>query len=229
MSKIIIADDEELIRKLVRDFLKKSGYTVVEAADGQQALDLFYENTDTSLLILDIMMPERDGWEVCREIRKTSSVPIILLTARSQDFDQITGFEAGADDYVTKPFSPVVLVKRVEALLRRNSVQDSSKTNNYWGLVIDPVAHEVKVNSEEIPLTLKEFSILQKLFENIGRVYSREQLLDDIWGFNYFGDTRTVDSHVARLRTKLGKWGNDHLKTVYGVGYKIQEHSDEAN
>lgn len=229
MSKIIIADDEELIRKLVSDFLKKSGYTVVEAADGQQALDLFYENTDTSLLILDIMMPERDGWEVCREIRKTSSVPIILLTARSQDFDQITGFEAGADDYVTKPFSPVVLVKRVEALLRRNSVQDSSKTNNYWGLVIDPVAHEVKVNSEEIPLTLKEFSILQKLFENIGRVYSREQLLDDIWGFNYFGDTRTVDSHVARLRTKLGKWGNDHLKTVYGVGYKIQEHSDEAN
>lgn len=227
MSKIIIADDEQLIRKLVCDFLKKENHTLLEAENGEQALELFEENPDTSLLILDIMMPEIDGWEVCRRIRKKSDVPVMMLTARSQDFDQITGFESGADDYVTKPFSPVVLVKRVEALLRRNATSVGQKVNEYWGLAIDPSAHEVKINGREIELTLKEFKILEKLLSPIGRAYSREQLLDDVWGFDYFGDTRTVDSHVARLRTKLGEWGENHLKTVYGVGYKIQENSNE--
>lgn len=227
MAKIIVADDEQLIRQLVCDFLENAGHQTLEAADGAAALQLFRRNSDTDLLILDIMMPETDGWEVTREIRKKSDVPIILLSARGQEFDQLTGFEAGADEYVTKPFSPVVLVKRVEALLRRRMPAAKSEAADYWGLTVDKTAHEVKIDGELISLTLKEYNILMKLLSNIGRVYNREQLLDDVWGFDYFGDTRTVDSHVARLRVKLGAWGNAHLKTVYGVGYKIQE-SDHA-
>lgn len=227
MAKIIVADDEQLIRQLVCDFLENAGHQTLEAADGAVALQLFRRNSDTDLLILDIMMPETDGWEVTREIRKKSDVPIILLSARGQEFDQLTGFEAGADEYVTKPFSPVVLVKRVEALLRRRMPAAKSEAADYWGLTVDKTAHEVKIDGELISLTLKEYNILMKLLSNIGRVYNREQLLDDVWGFDYFGDTRTVDSHVARLRVKLGAWGNAHLKTVYGVGYKIQE-SDHA-
>lgn len=223
MAKIIIADDEQLIRRLVSDFLKKDGFTVLEAENGDEALLLFEKNKDTDLLILDIMMPEKDGWEVCSEIRKTSSVPILLLSARSQEFDQLKGFESGADDYVTKPFSPVLLMKRVEALLKRSQTTSKAEESGIEGLTVDKTAHQVFVDGKEILLTVKEFNILLKLIENTGRVYSREQLLDDIWGFDYYGDTRTVDSHVARLRTKLGEWGNRHLKTVYGVGYKIQE------
>lgn len=223
MAKIIVADDEQLIRRLVSDFLKKDGYTVLEAENGEEALRIFENNKDTDLLVLDIMMPQKDGWEVCREIRKTSNVPILLLSARSQEFDQINGFEAGADDYVTKPFSPVLLVKRVEALLKRTNNNAKSADGDIQGLTIDKNAHQVFIDGKEISLTVKEFNILLKLIDNKGRVYSREQLLDDIWGFDYYGDTRTVDSHVARLRTKLGEWGNRHLKTVYGVGYKIQE------
>lgn len=223
MAKIIVADDEQLIRRLVSDFLKKDGYTVLEAQDGEEALLLFGKNPDTDLLILDIMMPEKDGWEVCSEIKKTSDVPILLLSARSQEFDQLRGFESGADDYVTKPFSPVLLMKRVEALLKRPRISSKQPNDSISGLTVDKNAHQVFVNGNEISLTVKEFNILLKLIDNLGRVYSREQLLDDIWGFDYYGDTRTVDSHVARLRTKLGDWGNRHLKTVYGIGYKIQE------
>lgn len=223
MAKIIVADDEQLIRRLVSDFLKKDGYTVLEAENGKEALLVFEKNKDTDLLILDIMMPEKDGWEVCREIRKTSDVPILLLSARSQEFDQLNGFEAGADDYVTKPFSPVLLMKRVEALLKRTQISAKSADSGIQGLTVDKNAHQVFIDGKEVSLTVKEFNILLKLIDNLGRVYSREQLLDDIWGFDYYGDTRTVDSHVARLRTKLGDWGNRHLKTVYGVGYKIQE------
>lgn len=171
-------------------------------------------------------MPEKDGWEVTREIRAQSDVPIILLSARSQEFDQLTGFEAGADEYVTKPFSPVVLVKRVEALLRRRSAESEQDIPVYWGLRVDTVAHEVKYNDTVLALTRKEYNILMKLLSAVGRVYTREQLLDDVWGIDYFGDTRTVDSHVARLRTKLGAWGDAHIKTVYGVGYKIQENEN---
>ncbi len=223
MAKILVADDEELIRKLVCDFLKKANHTVVEAKDGDEALYYFNEMQDISLMILDIMMPGKDGWEVCREVRKTSTVPILLLSARSQEFDQLSGFEAGADDYVTKPFSPALLMKRVESLLKRSAIQTEVPKESYQGLSIDYKAHLVHIDDETIYLTVKEFKLLEKLLDHVGRVYSREQLIDDVWGFDYYGDTRTVDSHVARLRTKLGDWGNKYLKTVYGIGYKIQE------
>ena len=222
MKKIIVADDEQLIRRLVCDFLKKSGFETLEAEDGSQALSLYNQNPDVSLLILDIMMPELDGWELCKRIRKKSDVPIILLSARSQEFDQLTGFEVGADDYVTKPFSPTVLVKRVEALLKRKNYLPEETGKIFLDtLVLDKNAHSVSVGEKEISLTLKEFELLDKLLTSTDRVFSREQLLDDIWGYTYEGDTRTVDSHLARLRTKLGEWGEKHIITVYGLGYKL--------
>lgn len=222
MKKIIVADDEQLIRRLVCDFLKKEGYETLEAEDGSQALLLFNSNPDVSLMILDIMMPEIDGWDLCKRIRKKSDVPIILLSARSQEFDQLTGFEVGADDYVTKPFSPTVLVKRVEALLKRKNFSSSETGKMFLDtLVLDKSAHSVTVADKEIVLTLKEFELLEKLLAASDRVFSREQLLDDIWGYTYDGDTRTVDSHLARLRTKLGDWGERHIITVYGLGYKL--------
>ena len=225
MERILVADDEQKIRKLVGDFLKKSGYDVLEAEDGDEAFTLFQLNkNDISLMILDIMMPGLNGWEVCRKVRESSNVPVIMLTARSEEFDILTGYENGADDYVTKPFSPGVLVKRVEALLRRvngNNPINTEKTVSE--LIFNDEAHEVRLEGKEIDLTLKEYKILKKFLESPGRVFSREQLLDSIWGFDFSGDIRTVDSHVARLRTKLGEWGNKHLKTVYGIGYKIEE------
>ncbi len=224
MKKIIVADDEAKIRRLVCDLLKKDGYDPIEADDGDVALELFKENPDTLLMVVDIMMPNMDGWALCREIRKISGVPIILLTARSQDFDELMGFEAGADDYVTKPFSPAVLLKRIELLIRRTSNLTSTYNNckTIANLTIDEDAHEVFIDKKAVGLALKEYNILLKLASTPGRVFTREQLLDDIWGYDYVGDTRTVDSHVARLRTKLGDWGNRHLKTVYGTGYKIE-------
>lgn len=224
MDRIIVADDELRIRKLVSEFLVKFGYEVIEAENGDQAYRLFEENKNSiSLIILDIMMPGLNGWEVCRKIRETSNVPVIMLTARSQEFDELTGYESGADDYVTKPFSPMVLVKRVEALLRRANPASVSNEKQLSELVFNDDAHEVRLDGKEVELTLKEYNILKKFLEAPGRVFSREQLLDSIWGYDYSGDIRTVDSHVARLRTKLGDWGNNHLKTVYGIGYKIEE------
>ncbi|MBP3329484.1 MAG: response regulator transcription factor [Clostridia bacterium] len=224
MNKIIVADDEARIRRLVCDFLKKEGYEPLEADDGDVALELFKENPDTALMIIDIMMPNMDGWSLCREIRKSSNVPIILLTARSQEFDELMGFEVGADDYVTKPFSPAVLMKRVGLLIKRTDRQGSVSSNckSVGNLTINEEAHEVLVDKQPVSLALKEYNILLKLVSMPGRVFTREQLLDDIWGYDYVGDIRTVDSHVARLRTKLGEWGNKHLKTVYGTGYKIE-------
>lgn len=223
MSKILIADDEQKIRSLVCDFFKNSGYETVEAQDGDQAFQIFHEHgDDIDVVILDIMMPGLNGWEVCREIRKISDVPILMLTARSEEFDELLGYESGADDYVTKPFSPTILVKRVEALIRR-SKQSAGSSEGIRSLSFNHEAHEVRLNGQEIELTLKEYNILKKLLENPGRVYSREQLLDAVWGYDYVGDVRTVDSHIARLRTKLGEWGNRHLKTVYGIGYKLEE------
>lgn len=227
MAKILIADDEELIRKLIGDCLKKSGHTVLEAEDGEQAINLFKKNPDIKLALLDIMMPEIDGWQVCRKIRETSGIPVMLVSARSQDFDQIMGFESGADDYVTKPFSLAVLSRRIESLLQRGAVQTPTKQKEDDGkIIIDDLevnvsAHEVTLNGERIDLTLKEFNILHKLCKSPGRVYSRDKLLDEIWGMDYDGDIRTVDSHVARLRTKLGNWGNKNILTVYGTGYKV--------
>lgn len=224
MPKIIVADDEARIRKLVSDFLKESGYEVIEAEDGDETYSLFCRYRDSiDLIILDIMMPGLNGWEVCKKIREISAVPVIMLTARSEEFDELTGYEAGIDDYVTKPFSPTILVKRVEAVLRRASGIKQSGEKQFSELFFNDDAHEVRLYGNEIDLTLKEYKILKKFLDAPGRVFSREQLLDSIWGYDFSGDIRTVDSHVARLRTKLGDWGNKHLKTVYGIGYKIEE------
>ncbi len=223
MKKIIVADDEELIRRLVSDFLVNEGYEPLQADDGDVALRLFEENPDTALLILDIMMPNMDGWEVCRRIREKSDVPIIMLTARSQEYDQLTAFEAGADDYVTKPCSLSVLMKRVSALLRRGKANTGNENiMSVDELSFDAAAHEVWLGGKSISLTLKEYNILQKFLSSPGKVFTREQLLADIWGYDFDGDERTVDSHVARLRTKLGEWGTVHIRTIYGTGYKFE-------
>ncbi len=227
MKKILVADDEELIRRLVSDFLVQEGYEPLVAVDGDEALAIFEETPDIALMILDIMMPGTDGWEVCRKVREVSQLPIIMLSARSTEFDQLTAFDAGADDYVTKPCSPSVLMKRVAALLRRGA--GSSEETSVMAideLKLDSTAHEVWLDGHSISLTLKEYSILQKLLAVPGRVFTREQLLDDIWGFDFDGDVRTVDSHVARLRTKLGEWGAQHIKTIYGAGYKLEVTKD---
>lgn len=225
MARVLIADDESKLRRLVCDFLRRAGHEPVEASTGREALEIFNGDPKIELCLLDIMIPEIDGWEICRQIRKNSSVPIILLTARSAEFDEITGFDAGADDYVTKPFSPTVLMKRIDALLRRanSKVMTNNKDIiNLDGLIMNNEAHQVTINDETVELTLKEYNILFKLISSRGRVYTREQLLDDIWGYDYVGDARNVDSHVARLRGKLGDWGASHLKTIYGIGYKIE-------
>lgn len=222
MQKILIADDEAHIRRLVCDFLRREGYEPLEAEDGEQALSVFRAHPDTALMLLDVMMPQRDGWEVCRAVRETSNVPILMLTARSEEFDELMGFEAGADDYVTKPFSPSVLMKRIAALLRRAQSPDAGDAMHMDELCINEEAHEVTLHGKPLELTLKEYNLLRKLMASPGRVYTREQLLDSIWGIDYVGDIRTVDSHMARLRTKLGEWGGAHLKTVYGMGYKIE-------
>lgn len=222
MQKILIADDEAHIRRLVCDFLRREGYEPLEAEDGEQALSVFHAHPDTALMLLDVMMPKRDGWEVCGAVRETSNMPILMLTARSEEFDELMGFEAGADDYVTKPFSPSVLMKRVAALLRRAQAPDAGDSMHMDELCINEEAHEVTLHGKPLELTLKEYNLLRKLMASPGRVYTREQLLDSIWGIDYVGDIRTVDSHMARLRTKLGEWGGAHLKTVYGMGYKIE-------
>ena len=225
MKRILVADDEARIRRLVCDFLKNAGYETVEAVDGKDTIEKFFSSGSIDLVICDIMMPEADGWEVSKKIRESSAVPILVLTARSQEFDELMSFESGADDYVTKPFSPTVLVKRVEALIKRSQNSVAASSNDIISidnLVIDIPAHTVAVSGKTVELTIKEHNILVKLAGSCGRIYSREQLLDSIWGVDFIGDPRTVDSHVARLRTKLGTWGEAHLKTVYGVGYKIE-------
>lgn len=223
MAKILVADDEELIRRLIGDCLKKEGHTPFFAADGEEAFSVFEKNGDIELVLLDIMMPGIDGWAVCKKMRETSNVPVILVSARSQDFDQIMGFESGADDYVTKPFSLKVLMHRIDTLLKRGTgIVRTDDSLSLDGILIKPSAHDVFLNGELLNLTLKEYKILTKLTSHLGRVYTREQLLDEVWGIEYAGDTRTVDSHVARLRTKLGEWGIKHIKTIYGTGYKAE-------
>lgn len=216
--KIIVADDEQALRELVADYFEAEGYTVLQADDGDVAVSLMEENPDTDAVIMDVMMPELDGWAACRKIRTFSTVPVLMLTARSQEFDQLMGFESGADDYVTKPFSPAVLVKRIDALIRRAS----GATVTESGLKINAEAYTASIDGVSLDLTVKEFELLRMLNDNKGRVFTRDQLLDAIWGFDYDGDIRTVDSHIARLRVKLGEYGNTHLKTIYGVGYKLE-------
>lgn len=219
--KVLVADDESRMRKLVKDFLVRANYEVVEAENGEAALDLFYEQKDISLLILDVMMPKLNGWEVCKEIRQTSKVPIIMLTAKSGEEDELTGFELGADEYITKPFSPKILMVRVEALLRRsNVISDEAVILKAGGIELNKTAHEASVDGKTIELSFKEFELLEYFMDNEGIALTRERILDSVWNYDYFGDARTIDTHVKKLRSKIGAKG-DYIKTVWGVGYKF--------
>ena len=219
--KILVVDDESRMRKLVKDFLEKKNFHVLEAGDGEEAMDIFYEEKDIALLILDVMMPKMDGWEVCREIRKNSKVPIIMLTARGDERDELLGFDLGVDEYISKPFSPKILVARVNAILRRANVIGESNEINAGGIVIDKAAHQVKIDDKEIELSFKEFELLTYFVENQGIALSREKILNNVWDYDYFGDARTIDTHVKKLRSKLGEKGN-YIKTIWGMGYKFE-------
>ncbi len=218
--KILVVDDEARMRKLVKDFLIKSKFDVLEAGDGEEAVDQFYENKDVALIILDVMMPKMDGWEVVREIRKYSQVPIIMLTAKSDEKDELLGFELGVDEYISKPFSPKILVARVEAILRRTNQLDDGDIE-VGGIYINQSAHEVKIDGEPIDLSFKEFELLTYFVTNQGVALSRERILNNVWNYDYFGDARTIDTHVKKLRSKLGKKG-EYIKTIWGLGYKFE-------
>lgn len=220
--KILVVDDESRMRKLVSDFLTRNNYEVLEAENGEQALDIFYKEKDLALLILDVMMPGVDGWQVCREIRTCSKVPIIMLTARSDEQDELQGFELGVDEYISKPFSPKILVARVEAILRRSGQMDKEEVVLCGGIGLDKAAHRVTIDGEEVELSFKEFELLAYFIENKGLALSREKILNSVWNYDYFGDARTIDTHVKKLRSKLGEKG-DMIKTVWGIGYKLEE------
>jgi Response regulators consisting of a CheY-like receiver domain and a winged-helix DNA-binding domain len=219
--KILVVDDESRMRKLVKDFLVKQNYEVIEAGDGSEALDMFFEHQDIALIILDIMMPKMDGWQVCREVRNYSKVPIIMLTARTDERDELQGFQLGVDEYIAKPFSPKILVARVEAILRRTNQITENEVLEYGGIAIDKAAHVVTINSKNIDLSFKEFELLSYFMENKGIALSREKILNSVWNYDYFGDARTIDTHVKKLRSKLGEKG-DLIKTVWGMGYKFE-------
>lgn len=219
--KILIVDDETRMRKLVGDFLKKSGYQVLEAGDGSVALDVFFEQNDIALVILDVMMPKLDGWQVCKEIRQYSKVPIIMLTAKSEEQDELLGFELGVDEYITKPFSPKILVARVEAILRRTSANDGEQLLSAGGICIDRSAHSVTIDGQPVDLSYKEFELLTFFMENKGIALSREKILNSVWNYDYYGDARTIDTHVKKLRSKMGEKG-DRIKTIWGMGYKLE-------
>ena len=223
--KILVIDDESRMRKLVRDFLTKKGYEVLEASNGEEAMDIFYEDKEIDLLILDVMMPKLDGWEVCREVRKTSKVPIIMLTAKGDERDELLGFELGVDEYVTKPFSPKILVARVEAILRRSSVSNDSGVTRAGDITMNKNAHEVFVGDQLIELSYKEFELLAYFIDNQGIALSRERILNNVWNYDYFGDARTIDTHVKKLRNKLGERG-EYIKTIWGMGYKFEVSKD---
>ena len=220
-AKILVVDDESRMRKLVRDFLVREGYNVLEAEDGVEAMDIFYEEKDISLLILDVMMPRMDGWQVCREIRESSKVPIIMLTARSEERDELQGFDLGVDEYISKPFSPKILVARVEAILRRTGQTGAEDVLSAGGIVIDKAAHLATVDDKPMDLSFKEFELLTYFLENQGIALSREKILNNVWNYDYFGDARTIDTHVKKLRSKLGEKG-EYIKTIWGMGYKFE-------
>ena len=223
--KILVVDDESRMRKLVKDFLGREGYQVLEAGDGMEAMEVFYDEKDIALIILDVMMPRMDGWQVCREVRQSSKVPIIMLTARSEERDELQGFALGVDEYISKPFSPKILVARVNAILRRANVLGGGDEIDAAGIVIDKAAHQVKIDGKEIELSFKEFELLSYFVENQGIALSREKILNNVWDYDYFGDARTIDTHVKKLRSKLGEKGN-YIKTIWGMGYKFEV--DEA-
>lgn len=217
--KILVVDDEARMRKLVKDFLTKKGYDVYEAANGDEALEIFFKTNDFALIILDVMMPVMDGWQVCKEIRQYSQVPIIMLTAKSDERDELTGFKLGVDEYITKPFSPKILVARVEAILRRTN--QTEEVINAGGIVIDKIAHQVTIDGKPIDLSFKEFELLSYFVSNEGVALSREKILNSVWNYDYFGDARTIDTHVKKLRNKMGEKGN-YIKTIWGMGYKFE-------
>ena len=218
--KILVVDDESRMRKLVHDFLARQGYVVIEAENGEEAVDFFFADQKISLIILDVMMPKMDGWQVCKEIRQYSQVPIIMLTAKSDERDELLGFELGVDEYISKPFSPKILVARVEAILRRaNAVQEEAM--EIGGILLDKAAHLVKIDGQPVELSVKEFELLEYFLTNKGVALSREKILNNVWNYDYFGDARTIDTHVKKLRSKMGEKG-EYIKTIWGMGYKFE-------
>ncbi len=218
--KILVVDDEQRMRKLVRDFLVKQNFVVLEAADGEEAVDIFFSEKNIELVILDVMMPKMDGWAVCREIRQYSNVPIIMLTAKSSEKDELLGFELGVDEYITKPFSPKILVARVQAILRRANVIDEEIVE-IGGITLNKSAHEISIDGDKIELSFKEFELLTYFIDNKGIALSREKILNNVWNYDYYGDARTIDTHVKKLRSKMGDKGN-YIKTIWGMGYKFE-------
>ena len=223
--KILVVDDEQLIRKLVKDFLVKKNYEVTEAVNGREALEKFYADKDISLVILDVMMPEMDGWQVLRDIRENSKVPVIMLTAKAEEQDELLGFELGVDEYITKPFSPKILVARVMALLRRTNAANEENLQ-YGAIVLNRSAHEVTIDGKNIDLSFKEFELLSYFMDNKDIALSREKILNHVWDYDYFGDARTIDTHVKKLRSKLGAKG-DLIQTIWGLGYKFEVKENE--
>ena len=219
--KVMVVDDESRMRKLVKDFLLRQDFEVVEAEDGEQAVDLFFQDKEIALIILDVMMPKMDGWQVCREIRKYSKVPIIMLTARGDEKDELLGFELGVDEYITKPFSPKILVALVEAILRRSGGMNQEETLKAGPIEINRGAHQVLIDGKNVDLSYKEFELLNYFVENKGLALSREKILNSVWNYDYFGDARTIDTHVKKLRSKMGKRG-EMIKTIWGMGYKFE-------
>lgn len=222
--KILIVDDESRMRKLIRDFLEREGYQILEASDGVEAMDLFYGDKSIDLIILDVMMPRMDGWEVCKEVREYSKVPIIMLTARAEERNELKGFELGVDEYITKPFSPKILVARVGALLKRVKNMDGEESIDAGGILVNKTAHMVTIDGKTIDLSVKEFELLTYFIENQKIALSREKILNNVWNYDYFGDARTIDTHVKKLRSKLGEKGN-YIKTIWGMGYKFEVES----
>ena len=220
-QKILVVDDENRMRKLVKDFLQRENFEVLEAGDGSEALDVFFAHQDIALMILDVMMPKMDGWQVCREIRAYSKVPIIMLTAKSDERDELQGFDLGVDEYITKPFSPKILVARVEAILRRSNLLTNEDIISAGGIELNKSAHQVKIDGKDIELSFKEFELLAYFMENQGIALSREKILNNVWNYDYFGDARTIDTHVKKLRNKLGEKG-ELIKTIWGMGYKFE-------
>ncbi len=218
--KILVVDDEARMRKLVKDFLTVKGFRVIEAGDGEEALELFFEQKDIALILLDVMMPKMDGWEVLKTIRKHSRIPIIMLTARGEERDELQGFDLGVDEYISKPFSPKILVARVEAILRRSNA-GAEDTLSVGGIELDKAAHLVKIDGKPVDLSFKEFELLAYFLENQGLALSREKILNNVWNYDYFGDARTIDTHVKKLRSKMGEKG-DYIKTIWGMGYKFE-------
>ena len=219
--KVLVVDDEARMRKLVKDFLSVKGFTVLEAGDGEEAVDIFFEQKDIALILLDVMMPKMDGWEVVKTIRKYSQVPIIMLTARGEERDELQGFDLGVDEYISKPFSPKILVARVAAILRRTNALASEEVMEAGGIRMDKAAHMVTIDGEQVDLSFKEFELLAYFMENQGIALSREKILNNVWNYDYFGDARTIDTHVKKLRNKLGDKG-EYIRTIWGMGYKFE-------